>query len=89
MCKWARSNQERRNDHYVEDIEMEGFKGFDINNIVTDLEAKKTPRTKLPREDIRETVSKMLNRNKREMMDRNPALEALTGPEGENMDNTN
>ena len=68
---------------------MEGFKGLDINNIVSDLEAKETLRTKLPRRDIRETVSKMLSRNKREMIARNPALKALTGPEGENMDNAN
>ena len=65
---------------------MEGFKGFNINNIVTDLEAKETTRTKLPTEDIREMDSKALNR---EMMDRNSALKALTGPEGVNMDNTN
>ena len=80
MCKWAKSNQERRNDHYAEDFKMEGFNGFDINNIVSDLEAKETPRTKLPRKDIRETVSEALN-----MMDR----KALTNPEEGNMDNTN
>ena len=80
MCKWAKSNQERRNDHYTEDIKMEGFRGFNINNIVSDLETRETPRTQLPRKDIWETVSEALN-----MMER----KALTSPEGVNMDNTN
>ena len=59
---------------------MEGFRGFGIENIVSDLESRETPRTRLPRKDIQETVSKALN-----MMDR----KALTSPEGVNMDNTN
>ena len=74
-CKWAKPNQERRDDHYTEDIKMEGFRGFDIENIVSDLESRETPRTRLPRKDIRETVSKALD-----MMDR----KALA-----NVDNTN
>ena len=79
-CKWAKPNQEWRDDHYTEDIEMEGFRGFNIENIMSDLESRETPRTRLPRQDIRETVSKALD-----MMDR----KALTDLEEGNMDNTN
>ena len=79
-CKWAKPNQERRNDHYTEDNEMEGFRGFNIKNIVSDVETRETLRTWLPRKDIQETVSEALN-----MMDR----KALTIPEEGNMDNTN
>ena len=38
---------------------MEGFRGFSIKNIVADLESRET---RCPKQDIRETVFKALDR---------------------------